>query len=191
MAQQDYTGIIMIAALGGVAYYGYQQGWFSALFPTAAAPAPAPVASAAAPVVTSSPSQSAPVVASTPAASVTTPPAPSTSNATAEQITSALQLIAAAGSESNFNADQWGFYWNKLGWPAIPGDISTAAFFPNGRPANTSDYTQYSALQFIIALENAGGATPAMLESITNSLLAGNGLGNYGGIPIRRIHGGW
>lgn len=186
MAQQDYTGLIMLAAIGGVAYYGYQQGWFTGLFPSTTAAA-APVASPVA--VVSNPSQSAPVTAAT--APVTTPPAPSTSNATAEQISSAIQLVVAAGSQSTFNADQWEFYWNKLGWPAIPSSISNVAFWPNGRPASTSDYTQYSALQFIIALENAGGATPAQLQALQTSLLQGNGLGNYHGVPVRAIHGGW
>jgi hypothetical protein len=187
MPQQDSTGIIMIAAVGGIAFYGYEQGWFSGLFGTAVAPA-ATVPSAPAAVVTTSPVVSAPVTA-TPAAPITTPPAPSISGMTPAQAQAAMQLAQANTTGQNtLNADQWQFYWNQIGFPAIDPTVYGSTFFPNGRPASTSDYTQYSALQFVIAAEAQENQALAMINAIPHPLV---GFGNYHGISASAIHGGW
>jgi hypothetical protein len=183
---QDSTGILMIAGIGALAFYGYEQGWFSGLFGTAVAPA-ATVPSAPAAVVTTSPVVSAPVTA-TPAAPITTPPAPSISGMTAAQFQAATQLAAAnTTGKTMLNADQWQFYWNQLGFPAIDPTVYGSTFFPNGRPASTSNYTQYSAAQFVIAAEAQQNQALAILNSIPQPA----GFGNYHGISASAIHGGW
>jgi len=55
MAQQDYTSLIVIAGAGALAWYGYQQGWFANLFPTAGAAALPAGSGAPAPAAKSTP----------------------------------------------------------------------------------------------------------------------------------------
>jgi hypothetical protein len=69
----------------------------------------------------------------------------------------AAQLQAANTTGSlTLNADQWNFYWNQLGLPAVPNAIFTSAFFPNGRPANAVNNPTMTAGSFYTALANAG-----------------------------------
>jgi hypothetical protein len=91
---------------------------------------------------------------------VTTPPPPSTSSASTAQGLDSLKLAtqaanagAISGATGTLNADQWSYYANQIGM--LPVNDFTAAFFPNGRPVNTANYTQYTALQWIIAGDNS------------------------------------
>jgi len=209
MAQQDYTSLIVIAGAGALAWYGYQQGWFSNLFPTAAAaPAPTTGKTPASAINCPAPNTmvngvcTAPYVApanppvqQTP--NVTTPPAPSASNLSASGSLAAFALAGQAASEglpnadtATLNADQWNYYYGHV--PQFVPTVNGAAvntgslfdlgqvFFPNGRPANPANYTQYTAAQFIAALQNAGTSWSGF-----------SGLGYYPGIPAGLIHGGW
>lgn len=191
MAQQDYSGIITIGALGALAWYAYEQGWFSSLLPAVAAPTGTPAAAINCPApgvlvagICTQPSSgntgsSAPAGSTGSAAPVTTPPAPSTAP-NSNQLGPILQLAGTAlqaGAIPNIggtlNADQWNFYWNQLGF--TPNNNFGQTFFPAGRPANSSNYTQYTASQFLVAAD-AGGTGMS---------------GFYGGIPAGAIHGGW
>lgn len=53
------------------------------------------------------------------------------------------------------NADQWLFYYVALGRPALPPEIVQELFFPDGRPPNPADYTQYTVDQFVAIMTNA------------------------------------
>jgi hypothetical protein len=193
MAQQDYSGIITIGILGVLGYYAYEQGWFSNLFgastvatstgtPAAAINCPSPGVLTAGvcvqPLTTSTPANQA---SSTPAV-ITTPPAPTTAP-NSNQAGPILQLAAAALAGSGISsiggtmdADQWNYFWNQLGF--TPNNNFDATFFPNGRPASQSNYTQYTAAQFVVAAD-AGGTGGV------------SGLGFYSGVPYGAIHGGW
>jgi len=212
MAQQDYTSLIVLAGAGALAWYGYQQGWFSSLFPAAAAaPAPKPAGNASAPTINCPAPNTmvngvctAPYVApANPPAqqtNITTPPAPSANNLSSSGALAALALATQAASEglpnastATLNADQWSYYYGHVPQfvPTVNGAAVNAeslfdvgqVFFPNGRPANTSNYTQYTAAQFIAALQNAGTSWPGFSGV--------SGLGFYPGIPAGLIHGGW
>lgn len=175
------NGLILILGGGALAWYGYTQGWFSSLTSlfgtTTAVPTPLPVSTAptcAAPNVLVNGVCTAPYVApANPPTPITTPPAPSTSNLSSSGALAALALAAQAATEglpnattATLNADQWTYYYGHV--PQFVPTVSGAAvntgslfdvnqvFFPNGRPANTADYTQYTAAQFIAALQNAG-----------------------------------
>jgi hypothetical protein len=212
---KDYSSLIVLAGVGALGYYGYQQGWFANLFPAAAAPGssapPVPPTCNAPSVLTNGVCVTPAITSGTnpplqqqssppPAPPVTTPPAPSTSGLTTQGSLAALALAAQAASEglpnagtATLNADQWNYYYGHV--PSFVPSVNGAAvntsslfdldhvFFPNGRPANNASYTQYTAGQFIAALQNAGASWPG-LQGIS-------GFGNYYGIPAGLIHGGY
>jgi hypothetical protein len=154
---------LIVLGLGAVAFYGYEQGWFSSLFPSTAVPVTTPVTVTTPVSTTTTSSSTSPVSTTTGAPSVT------------------QQLQSAAGSVSTLDADQWSYYWTQIGQTALSSDQFGSIFFPTGRPASQSSYPQYTAAQFIAALSGAG--VPGV---------SGLGwLGNYGGIPVAAIHGGW
>lgn len=157
------SGLLLLVGGAAVAWYGYTQGWFSSLFGTAVpAVIPAPMNTQG----TNPPMQTSP-------ATVTTPAAPSASSLSASGSLAALALAAQASSEglpnaptATLNADQWNYYYGHVpkfqpsvnGAAVNPGSLFDldSIFFPNGRPANNAAYTQYTAAQFIAALQNAG-----------------------------------
>jgi hypothetical protein len=236
---------LIVLGLGAVAFYGYEQGWFSSLLGTSATGAlpsgytaiptnvmsladqnafitwqlglgttPANIqdylnafaasygacmspATWAGPLTTaqlkltgfnpvsSQGCQGAPVgptgvpIASNPTTTSATGSGTATSIPTALPLSQELQQ--AAGSVSTLDADQWSYYWTQIGQTALSSDQFGSIFFPTGRPASQSSYPQYTAAQFIAALSGAG--VPGV---------SGLGwLGNYGGIPVSAIHGGW
>jgi hypothetical protein len=203
---KDYSSLIAIAGVGALAWYGYEQGWFSSLL-AAVTPAPTPTAGNAPSSAINCPAPSvlvngvctAPTVTqgTNPPVAITTPPAPSASGLSTAGSLAALSLAAQAASEglpnagtATLNADQWNYYYGHV--PAFLPSVSGGAvnpgflipnldaiFFPNGRPANTSNYTQYTAGQFIAALQNAGLNWSGL-----------SGLGDYYGIPVSAIHQG-
>jgi len=209
MAQQDYTSLIVLAGAGALAYYGYQQGWFSSLFPAAVAPTPLPTGTAAgnapapaincpAPGIIVNGVCTQPVATSNPPAQqITTPPAPSASGLSTSGALAAFALASQAATEglpnasnATLNADQWNYYYGHVPQflPSVNGASVNAGslfdldqvFFPNGRPANNANYTQYTAAQFIAALQNAGTSWSG-LSGVS---------GFYPGIPVGAIHHG-
>lgn len=203
MAQKDYSSLIVFAGVGALAWYGYQQGWFASLIP-ATAPVPTPAKSTTPPLGIMTPPANPPTQQSSnppvpSAPPVTTPPAPSTSGLSTSGSLAALALAAQAANEglpnagtATLNADQWNYYYGHVPsfLPSVNGGaVNTASlfnldqvFFPNGRPANNAAYTQYTAGQFIAALQNAGASWPGLSGL--------SGFGNYHGIPVGLIHQG-
>jgi len=119
---------------------------------------------------------------------ITTPPAPDASKATAAQAASGFRLAGAAGSANPLNADQWNYYWNQLGF--TPNNNFDATFFPNGRPANTANYTKYTPIQFVVAAD-AGGMGLSGLGGLPRPVFVrgGRGFGGYGLADFRRAGG--
>ena len=85
------------------------------------------------------------------------------------------------------DADQWNFYWNSLGFPAVPNSVFTAAFFPNGRPANVAQNPTMTAGQFYASLV-ANGMTG--LSGVGDIMWApqSTGMGNTG-FRRRKVNG--
>lgn len=203
----------MIAAVGGIAFYGYEQGWFANLFPAAAhaaapaavipsAPAAVVTTPAAAPAAVTCPATMASASSAATPASATCPSVFTfTGSPTNAQLTTATALAQANSSGGYLDADQWQYYWNQLGYPAIPTSVFESAFFPGMRPANSSANTQMNALAFVTALGSSGQSTSQEALALLNSLpinplnvqgfLNAHGVGNYFGIPAGAIHGGW
>ena len=122
------------------------------------------------------------------APAITTPPAPDASKATAAQAASGFRLAGAASSTGPFNADQWNYYWNQLGF--TPNNNFDATFFPNGRPSDTSKYTLYTPIQFVVAAD-AGGMGLSGLGGLPRPVFVrgGRGFGGYELADFRRAGG--
>ena len=186
--QNDYTGLIVVAGVAGLAWYGYEQGWFNSLLPSTLATTPVtPVTTT--PVTVTTPVTAAPVTTPVSTTSLVAASSPATSSSatspalyldtstpTSAQQATAQDLEAANTSGQQYlNADQWQFYWNQLGYPAIPTSVFNSTFFPGLRPASSSANTQMDAISFVLSLGSSGVS----------------GLGFYEGIPMGAIHGGW
>jgi hypothetical protein len=201
MAKDDYTSIIALAAIGGIAWYGYEQGWFSSLFGTAAAATTGTPAAAincpspntlvagvcVAPVTCPSPNTiingicTAPVVAAAGGSSSTTA-APQAIPTASVSVTDQpwYDQVAALASTNSLDMDQWDYYYNQI-FPSAP-----------------ITGTQVNAM--LAALTNLGQtrSTPMTMPQWYWLLTAGGGgvsglgmFGNYFGIPASAIHGGW
>lgn len=186
--QNDYTRLIVVAGVAGLAWYGYEQGWFNSLLPSTLATTPAtPVTTT--PVTVTTPVTATPVTTSVSSTALVTASSPATSSSatspalyldtstpsSAQQTTAAALTAANSSGQEYLDADQWQYYWNQLGYPAIPSSVFVSAFFPNGRPASSNANTQMDAISFVLSLGSSGVS----------------GLGNYEGIPMGAIHGGW
>ena len=105
-----------------------------------------------------------------------TPPPPSTPNYVYTPPTTVQQLQNAAGAQvTQLDADQWGYYWQQIGKPAIDGAVFGQIFFPNGRPADATQNPEMTAAQFMAAIATkglsglaTGRATPVFLPVILN-----------------------
>lgn len=78
-------------------------------------------------------------------------------------LTVTQQLDAAAKGGADYlrsggllNADQWNFFWAKIGKPAVDGAVFDALFFPSGRPSDTKDNPKMSSAQFVSSVATAG-----------------------------------
>jgi hypothetical protein len=106
--------------------------------------------------------------------------------------THAVNMAAVLASANTtgltvLDADQWNFYWNQLGYPAVPNSVFTAAFFPNGRPANAANNPTMTAAQFVASL-TANGMTG--LTGLGDIMWApqSTGMGNTG-FRRRKVNG--
>ncbi len=119
----------------------------------------------------------------TPPATITTPPAPDASKATTAQAASGFRLAGAASSTGPFNADQWNYYWNQLGF--TPNNNFDQTFFPNGRPSDPSKYTLYTPIQFVVAADAGGTGMAGLGGYLPRPVFVGRGFGGYGMADFR------
>lgn len=109
----------------------------------------------------SKPTAPAAAAAGSAPAPAATPPA-----STPQTTTTLAQLLqTAAASDPNFhgtyNADQWSYYYQRLpGRVAIPAPLFDSIFFPSGRPADPSQYPQYTASDYAAAVGARGLSGP-------------------------------
>jgi hypothetical protein len=98
-----------------------------------------------------------PAVAAAPAAPATptTPAAPVVAYVPPTQ-TQQLQTAASGTASTQLDADQWSYYWQQLGLPAVDGGKWNTLFFPNGRPANGAAAPTMTAAAYVAALQGAG-----------------------------------
>jgi hypothetical protein len=94
-----------------------------------------------------------------------------------------LQNAAGAGV-TTLNADQWQFYWNQIGKPAISSDIFTALFFPTGRPSDPSQAPMMTATAFASALASKGLSGGG--RGYRRASLGAYGMGQYTMADFRR-----
>ena len=180
MAQQDYSGVITLAVIAGAAWYAYEQGWLSSLFGTAAATTTGTPAAAincpspntliagvcTAPVSCPSPNTMINGVCTAPVSNTSTPAVPAT-----VPLDQMLELANSSG-QTTLNASQWDYYYQSLsGRQAVPPSTFSQMLTNAG----------YTSDQLITADQYV-----AMLNTVGLS-----GLGNYHGIPVHAIHGGW
>ena len=206
MAQQDYTSLIVLAGAGALAWYGYQQGWFANLFPTAAA-APAPTTGNAPASAINCPAPNtmvngvctAPYVAPANPPTITQYNGPGATTAAQSQLASQL-ATAAPYSASGYNVDQWAYYYATIPGPSVtipnPAPPYTGTITIPGNPMPLSG----SQIEAILQAAGATGANrsnvlmtaPQFVALLASAGVAGlSGPGFYSGIPAGFIHGGW
>jgi hypothetical protein len=157
--------ILTYVLIGGAAYLAYQW-WISQ-----------PVA--AANTTTSGSGTPPPATTPPPASVVYVPP------------TRAQQLQTAAGAGvTTLNADQWAYYWNQLGFPAVDGGAWNTAFFPSGRPPAGSPEPAMTASAYMTALGLSGYKHGMGAIMIPVPLVRGRGFGNHYTLGDLRRAGG-
>lgn len=99
----------------------------------------------------------------TPAPPVPTgPPAPVVSSPGTWTVAAAASALDKATQNNAFKvggkmgADQWKFFYNNLAGAPNVDPVYDSIFFPNGRPADPSLYTQMTATEFMQALKSGG-----------------------------------
>lgn len=87
-----------------------------------------------------------------------------------------LQTAAGGSATTVLNADQWSYYWQQLGLPAVDGGKWNTVFFPNGRPPAGAAAPTMTAAAYVSALQGAG--------------LAGykRGMGQVARIPVPKFY---
>ena len=137
---------------------------------------------------------STPTVAAATATTPATPVTPTTPVVAYVPPTTTQQLQAAAGAGvTALNADGWSFYWAQIGQTAIPAATFDTLFFPNGRPASSSDEPTMTAAAFVSALQGAGlaGYRRGMgAYRIPVPIVRGRGFGNHYTLGDLRRAGG-
>ena len=150
-----------------------------------------PVVTAAAPATGTTTTAATGTTATTTAPSTTTT-APAQPPVAYTPPTMTAQLAAAnTTGMSVLDADQWNYYWNQLGFPAVSDTVFASTFFPNGRPSDASQNPTMTAAQFTGALTAAGMTGISGVRGVGDIVMMGQnrGLGGNTGFRRKRVNG--